>query len=77
MNRNARSAVELEVECLRVLAANPDTQQIRSIRIIRLCTREAGPNWTPGALRPEPTRIGFDAAQRLIAPLIEQFVLEE
>jgi hypothetical protein len=51
-----KSAAELEVECLRLLAMDPHTQGIKRVEIIRLYPKGTGPNRTYGALDPMPTR---------------------
>jgi hypothetical protein len=54
-----KSAAELEVECLRLLAMDPHTQGIKRVEIIRLYPKGTGPNRTYGALDPMPTRAGL------------------
>jgi hypothetical protein len=62
-----KSAAELEAECLRLLAMDPQTRGIKRVEIIRMYPKATGPNWTYGALDPMPTRADFAIAQTLIA----------
>lgn len=72
------SAAELQAECLRALSVDPLTQGIQTVRIVRLCPRDAlGQNWTFGSLEPAPTREGFGAAQDLLGPLHAKYSLED
>src|SRR5258706_15553226 len=54
-----KSAAELELECLRLLAMDPHTRGIKRAEIIRIYLKGTGPNWTYGAVDPMPTRAGF------------------
>jgi hypothetical protein len=72
-----KSAVELEAECLRLLAMDPSTRGIRHVRIIRLNPEGSGPNWTFGEFEPPPTRNGYGVAQTLIASLYGKWALAD
>jgi hypothetical protein len=54
-----KSAAELEVECLRLLAMDPHTRGIKHVEVIRLYPKGTGPNRTYGALDPMPARAGL------------------
>lgn len=72
------SAAELQIECLRELSGDPLTRDIQTVRIVRLCPRDAdGQNWTFGSLEPAPTREGFGAAQTILGPLHAKYSLED
>ena len=72
-----KSEVELEAECLRLLAMDPSTRDITHVRIIRLNPEGSGPNWTFGELEPPPTRNGYGVAQTLIASLYGKWALAD
>jgi hypothetical protein len=72
-----KSAAELEAECLRLLAMDPHTRDIKRVEIIRLYPKGTGPNWTYGALDPMPTRAGLAIAQTLIASVYGRWALAD
>ena len=73
-----KPAGELEAECLRLLAMDPNTRDIkRVVEIIRMYPNGTGPNWTYGALDPMPTRAGLAVAQTLIASVYGRWALAD
>ena len=68
MEMPRKSAAELEVECLRLLAMDPHTRGIKRVEIIRR---------TYGALDPMPTRAGLAIAQTLIASVYGRWALAD
>src|SRR4029077_19397587 len=72
-----KSAAELEAECLRLLAMDPQTRGIKRAEIIRMYPEGTGPNWTYGAVDPMSTRAGFAVAQTLIASVYGRLALPD
>jgi hypothetical protein len=52
MEMPRKSAAELELECLRLLAMDPHTRGIKRAEIIRMYLKGTGPNCTYGAVDP-------------------------
>ena len=72
-----KSAAELEAECLRPLAMDPQTRGIKRAEIIRMYPKGTGPNYAYGAVDPMPTRAGFAVAQTLIASVYGRWALPD
>jgi hypothetical protein len=68
---------QLEAECLRLLAMDPQTRGIKRAEIIRMYPKGTGPNCTYGAVDPMPTRAGFAVAQTLIASVYGRWALPD
>lgn len=72
-----KTADQLEQECLRLLRSNMFTREIERVGIVRTHQTGRGPNWTYGELYPEPTRLGMQEADKIVASVAGRWALAD
>jgi hypothetical protein len=72
----AKTAEQLEQECIRLLRANRSTREVQRVGIIAVQTIGTEPNWTYGEISPEPaTSVGLSEADAIIASVAGRWAL--
>ena len=69
-------AAELEAECLRLLRMNFIARGITGVEIVQKNLSKTGPNWTYGAIYPEPSPLELQEAHKIIASVAGRWALK-